>query len=384
MTMPAVEDSRHALLARWTLRGYPAAIGARLLDRYAEPHRHHHTAAHLQHAFAVLDTDPQARAAVDRLSESDREAVELAVWYHDLEYDPRRTDNEVRSALQFIEDVVDLHLGAATRRRAVELILVSVDHRPAQGDAAAALFCDLDLAVFGDEPAQYDLYRSAIREEYTHVPSSRYSVGRRHVLEGFLRQPRVFGFTSDREPQARENLTRELRALEPERWLSRVLDAVKLWWLRLHSRVSRIGRRRRQEQAVRRETQARLLRRRALATAAWGEFEPTPHGFLFDLDDGRDEIRWDDIDEVAAYKKDCFGLDQIRMAILSGGCEYTLTENMTGWEWLIHELPNHLDGMRQPEEWFLEVAFPAFELCYTPLYSKTMPAAATAKGHSQQ
>ncbi|MCW2655243.1 MAG: hypothetical protein JWR32_6219, partial [Mycobacterium sp.] len=63
-----------------------------LLARWSGTHRKHHTVAHLHE---MLD-------AIGRLAESgiefDREAVELAAWFHDAIYEIGRDDNEDRSA----------------------------------------------------------------------------------------------------------------------------------------------------------------------------------------------------------------------------------------------------------------------------------------------
>ena len=66
-----------------------AAFGV-LRTAYGQPQRHYHTLAHLRQMFAVLDGPLPAA--------SDPGALELAVWLHDLVYDPARHDNEQRSA----------------------------------------------------------------------------------------------------------------------------------------------------------------------------------------------------------------------------------------------------------------------------------------------
>ena len=63
-----------------------------LLARWSESHRRHHTVHHLHEmldAIAVL---------ADEGIQFDREAVELAAWFHDAIYELGRDDNEDRSA----------------------------------------------------------------------------------------------------------------------------------------------------------------------------------------------------------------------------------------------------------------------------------------------
>lgn len=81
-------STQERLLRRWTARGYPGDIGTALLEKYAERHRRYHTQEHLRLAFDILDSDRQATEAASALSPVDREALELAVWYHDREYVP--------------------------------------------------------------------------------------------------------------------------------------------------------------------------------------------------------------------------------------------------------------------------------------------------------
>ena len=85
MVAHLTEDLREDLLARWS-----------------ESHRKHHNVAHLHE---MLD-------AIGELSEAglvfDREAVELATWFHDAVYDIGRDDNEERSAELAREEYADV------------------------------------------------------------------------------------------------------------------------------------------------------------------------------------------------------------------------------------------------------------------------------------
>ena len=62
----------------------PNALFDQLMVAYAEPQRHYHTAQHLQEVFALVDVLNSVPEATGEL--------ELALWFHDAVYDPRRAD----------------------------------------------------------------------------------------------------------------------------------------------------------------------------------------------------------------------------------------------------------------------------------------------------
>ena len=66
------------------------------------------------------------------------------------------------------------------------------------------------------EPARYDAYAAAIRQEFIHVPEADYRAGRAKVLGQFAARPVIFpdtAFAARYDRQARENLARELASL---------------------------------------------------------------------------------------------------------------------------------------------------------------------------
>src|SRR4051794_41509918 len=63
---------------------------AAVLDAWSEPHRRYHDLAHLA---AVLGLVGELAGPA-----TDPDAVRLAAWYHDVVYDPERSDNEQVSA----------------------------------------------------------------------------------------------------------------------------------------------------------------------------------------------------------------------------------------------------------------------------------------------
>jgi len=80
---------------------------------------------------------------------------------------------------------------------------------------------------------------------------------------------------------------------------------------------------------------------------------------------------WKDVQRVVVFKRDHFTVDCICICFeLPEGrcCEFN--EEMTGYKELIEKLPEYLPGCRHPENWFSEVAFPAFATNVTEIYQR--------------
>lgn len=162
-----------------------AALRTRLVDGWSEPHRHYHSLQHLVECTDLLD-DPPVRRAVDRVHE-----VELAIWLHDLVYEPQRFDNEERSAdaaRQLLAAIGGIPADAIARIAA--LVMATKRHVAATPDEAALL--DIDLAILAAPPARFAEYEAQIRREYAFVDDARYQAARRAVLTGFLARPRLY------------------------------------------------------------------------------------------------------------------------------------------------------------------------------------------------
>jgi predicted metal-dependent HD superfamily phosphohydrolase len=186
----------------------PAALTHNLAARYAEPHRHYHTLAHVQALLRHLDTH---RALVRQPAH-----VEAAIWYHDVVYDTHRSDNEICSADVVRFELMSIGWLGVDVERVAGMVEATQYHRAADGDTDTQLFLDLDLSVLGAAPAVYDTYRDAIRAEFDWVPEAAYRAGRAKVLRSFLDRPAIYRtpvLAALWEVTARANVRRELVAL---------------------------------------------------------------------------------------------------------------------------------------------------------------------------
>jgi predicted metal-dependent HD superfamily phosphohydrolase len=181
---------------------------ADLAARYAEPSRFYHD---LRHLDDVLTTVGRLRDQARNLA-----AVRFAAWFHDAVYDTRAHDNEERSGDLAAEVLGGLQVPAAVAGAARSLILLTKTHRAAPDDHDGHVLLDADLAILGAPPVRYAEYGAAIRREYAWVPEEQYRVGRRRVLEGFLRRARLYYLDvmhAALEDRARQNLAAEIAAL---------------------------------------------------------------------------------------------------------------------------------------------------------------------------
>ena len=82
-------------------------------------------------------------------------------------------------------------------------------------------------------------------------------------------------------------------------------------------------------------------------------------------------FNWSDVTQVVAFKRDCFTVDNIRLAFeIDGEVVVEIHEDMAGWTDLLDALPGNLPGALPLEVWWAKVAFPPFELCLTTLYTR--------------
>lgn len=208
-----------------------------VVERYLEPHRAYHS---LEHVFECLRWFQMSRELAEHPPE-----VALALIYHDVVYDPRRVDNEERSAQMFRAHAHASGLPDSSIERVAALIEGTATHQAR--DADAALVNDIDLAVLGSSPRAFARYEERIRDEYAHVDELAFRAGREAVLRSFLESTSIYAtpfFSKRLETQARRNLSRSLSALKsPPQPMSKRLIAYALlisivvglgWFLWVH------------------------------------------------------------------------------------------------------------------------------------------------------
>jgi predicted metal-dependent HD superfamily phosphohydrolase len=196
----------------WTELGAHTANGGlmnQLMAAYSEGQRHYHTLQHLRECLAHLD-------ASDSLARRPAE-VELALWFHDAVYDPRRQDNEARSADWARDSVLAAGCPPVVADRVHALVLATQAHGDATGDSDTQLLLDIDLSILAAAPARFAEYERQIRAEYAHVAEPDFRAGRARLLQGFLSRPSIYlteAYRAALEQRARANIGQTLAALQ--------------------------------------------------------------------------------------------------------------------------------------------------------------------------
>jgi len=181
-------------------------IFTELAVAYEQPNRHYHNQFHIANCLKLAN-------CFTSLAQY-RHEIEIALWFHDAVYDPRRNDNEEASALWASCYLSDEGVANESLTRITDMILATKHHHPCDGDAA--LVIDIDLAILGSDPNCFEEYDKAIRKEYAWVPSAEYRIGRQRVLAKFLQRETIFltdVFQATFEQKARQNILRKLQEM---------------------------------------------------------------------------------------------------------------------------------------------------------------------------
>jgi predicted metal-dependent HD superfamily phosphohydrolase len=206
-----MEKLRSSWARAWQAIGGPVdePLFERLIAAWSEAHRHYHT---LQHLCECIDHLDGAATLAARPAE-----VELALWFHDAVYDPRRDDNETRSAAWARQAALDASAPPGVAGRLHDLVEVTRhDARPETDDERVLV--DIDLAILGATDHRFDEYERQVRAEYAWVPEADFRRRRGDLLAGFLARSAIYGtphFHDLLETRARANLARAIARRQP-------------------------------------------------------------------------------------------------------------------------------------------------------------------------
>lgn len=211
LTQDQMEARLQTLLSKYSEETLLANQLAKfVIKSYTTRNRYYHN---LTHIAALLDWSDEYASYLQQ-----KEIVDLAIFYHDVIYNPLRRDNEARSAILAMRDLRKLNFPPPQMNEIENFILATAKHDLGNADAESdlAYFLDFDLAILGTDWESYLLYTQQIRKEYSIYPDFIYNEGRKKVLQSFLSKPHIFHtekIIDQLEAQARSNLAREINLL---------------------------------------------------------------------------------------------------------------------------------------------------------------------------
>jgi predicted metal-dependent HD superfamily phosphohydrolase len=157
--------------------GLPDGVRDMIVERHGEPHRHYHTLRHIDLMLRQLPGDhPFAREMI------------AATLFHDIVYDPARSDNEERSLACFRAVAGTIAPNAAIDEDLVSaMIMATKSHHFQKGetasDQAINLLLKADLGILWHaDPYIYDWYAAGVRKEYAFVPEEQFHAARSRIV----------------------------------------------------------------------------------------------------------------------------------------------------------------------------------------------------------
>lgn len=143
------------------------------------------------------------------------DSVLFAAFYHDIVYDTKQYDNELKSAAYAHNVLKSFDIQEDMILLCENHILATKGHT-ITGANDTDLFTDADLSILGQNWQLYSQYSQNIRKEYANYPDDLYAQGRKTVLLHFLNFEKIFKtnyFYDKYENNARKNITSELNQL---------------------------------------------------------------------------------------------------------------------------------------------------------------------------
>lgn len=175
--------------------------------KYSSNKRHYHNLQHLENVLIQLI------AVKEKIENWD--AILFTLFYHDIIYNPTKSDNEEKSAAIAEKILKQFSVPNATVKLCKNQILATKSHLKSTNNDTN-YFTDADLSILGHPWETYSEYLINVRKEYDIYPDFIYHPGRKKVLNHFLSMERIFKtdhFYNQFELQAKHNLNKEIALL---------------------------------------------------------------------------------------------------------------------------------------------------------------------------
>ncbi|MBO8214514.1 metal-dependent hydrolase [Acinetobacter nosocomialis] len=177
----------------------PQKIYDELIAAYSEKQRAYHTVQHLYECLSLYE--------LVRSELNDPYSVALALWFHDVVYEPQALDNELKSA-ELFEQLMAQDLSFSTLEKIKRWILATQKHALTD-EIDLQFLLDIDLAILAATPERFIQYERQIQREYCWVDPEVYSIKRKQVLIHFYQSEPLYQtayFQKNFELNAKDNL----------------------------------------------------------------------------------------------------------------------------------------------------------------------------------
>jgi len=167
--------------------------------------RHYHTLKHIKHMLIYLHDF--------ELTLIERTKLELAIWFHDVVYDSRNKDNEVRSAEKFAGFAKHAGFKQSIFDEIISLILIT-KHVDSPRNRLEEIICDCDLKELATD--NWKKNSENVRKEYAFLSDDEWKEGRSEFLMSMLSKEHIFHTDTYKgilEDAARINIQKELDTL---------------------------------------------------------------------------------------------------------------------------------------------------------------------------
>ena len=181
-----------------------------ILNCYTESHRVYHDLEHIENCLAVFDE-------VSELLENP-DAVELAIWFHDVIYILGASNNEQLSADLFMT-LTDGAFNDGFRTTVNQHIMATCHDCSVICDSDTKLMVDIDLSSFGQPWPDFLSDSKKVRAEMSHIPDDEYYQKQTSFQLALLDKPSFFNshyFRENYEAQARSNLAQLFELIRKE------------------------------------------------------------------------------------------------------------------------------------------------------------------------
>jgi predicted metal-dependent HD superfamily phosphohydrolase len=181
-----------------------------VLEAYTSAGRHYHS---LHHIHDLLELSEKYSELL-----TEKDIVDFSIFYHDIIYNTRRSDNESQSAALASDRLARLNVPAEIRVEVAEFIDATKTHQlqSVQHEKDLAFFLDFDMSVLASDWSEYQIYIQAVEKEYSHLPFEAFRQGRRSFIMQTLSARNIYHtdeFHNEYEEKARRNLKKELTGM---------------------------------------------------------------------------------------------------------------------------------------------------------------------------